>query len=190
MRVLMFYDRGRMVSVDIMSPVLTTSIRSQESMVRTPMRGQSSWAHTSTGKFHLKHAQTKSAFFVYCVTLCSHNDDGPNAVAPGADDDGSGTTTILEVYRALLAANFTPTSTVEFHWYAAEEGGYLGSAEIAQSYEDQGVHVIGMLQVRFFCGIQSLKTYQYCVHKMDATAWVSRGTREEIGVCTTFVDLR
>jgi hypothetical protein len=31
----------------------------------------------------------------------------PFLPAPGADDDGSGSMTILESYRALLAANFT-----------------------------------------------------------------------------------
>lgn len=33
---------------------------------------------------------------------------------------GSGTVTILEAYRALIAANFTPVHDVEFHWYSAE----------------------------------------------------------------------
>ena len=33
--------------------------------------------------------------------------------------EGSGTVTILEAYRALLAANFTPIHDVEFHWYSA-----------------------------------------------------------------------
>jgi len=32
---------------------------------------------------------------------------------------GSGTVTILEAYRALLAANYTPIHDVEFHWYSA-----------------------------------------------------------------------
>jgi Zn-dependent M28 family amino/carboxypeptidase len=31
----------------------------------------------------------------------------PFLAAPGADDDGSGSMTILESYRGLLAANFT-----------------------------------------------------------------------------------
>ncbi len=35
-------------------------------------------------------------------------------------DDGSGSVTILESYRALLAADFHPVRTVEFHWYSAE----------------------------------------------------------------------
>jgi len=38
----------------------------------------------------------------------------------GADDDGSGTVTILEAYRALLESDFRPNRTVEFHWYSAE----------------------------------------------------------------------
>lgn len=38
----------------------------------------------------------------------------------GADDDGSGTVTILEAYRALLASEFRPVRNVEFHWYSAE----------------------------------------------------------------------
>ena len=38
----------------------------------------------------------------------------------GADDDGSGSTSILEAYRALIAAGFQPERTVEFHWYSAE----------------------------------------------------------------------
>lgn len=33
---------------------------------------------------------------------------------------GSGTVTILEAYRALLAADFHPVENVEFHWYSAE----------------------------------------------------------------------
>lgn len=35
-------------------------------------------------------------------------------------DDGSGSVTILEAYRGLIAADFHPVRTVEFHWYSAE----------------------------------------------------------------------
>lgn len=38
----------------------------------------------------------------------------------GADDDGSGSMSILEGYRGLLEAGFRPELTVEFHWYSAE----------------------------------------------------------------------
>lgn len=36
---------------------------------------------------------------------------------------------------------------VEFHWYAAEEGGLLGSQDIASAYEKEGANVRGMLQM-------------------------------------------
>lgn len=44
----------------------------------------------------------------------------PFLPAPGADDDGSGSVTILEAYRGLISAGFQPKKTVEFHWYSAE----------------------------------------------------------------------
>ncbi|KAJ6629171.1 peptidase [Mycena sp. CBHHK59/15] len=105
------------------------------------------------------------------VIIGAHQDSTnmwPFLPAPGADDDGSGSVTILESYRALLAADFHPERTVEFHWYSAEEGGLLGSQAVAQAYEGR-VNVIAMSQ-------------------FDMTAWVKRGTREEVGIITDFTD--
>lgn len=74
-----------------------------------------------------------------------------------ADDDGSGTTSILEAFRVLASANFTPTAApVEFHWYSAEEAGLLGSQAIAKRYESDGAKVKGMIQMDMtgeFCHI-------------------------------------
>ncbi|KAG1211628.1 hypothetical protein G6F35_010466 [Rhizopus arrhizus] len=47
--------------------------------------------------------------------------------SPGADDDGSGTVTILEAFRSLVHNGFKPERPVEFHWYSGEEGGLLES---------------------------------------------------------------
>lgn len=70
--------------------------------------------------------------------------------APGADDDGSGTVTILEVLRVLLSDNDLAEgkaeNSIEFHWYAAEEGGMLGSQELFLEYERRGRDVGAMLQ--------------------------------------------
>jgi len=70
----------------------------------------------------------------------------PNGRAPGADDDGSGSVTILEVFRIIMENNFRPQRTLEFQWYAAEELGLLGSDDIAERYADDGRNVIAMLQ--------------------------------------------
>jgi bacterial leucyl aminopeptidase len=70
--------------------------------------------------------------------------------APGADDDGSGTMTILEVLRVLLSSKDIlegkAENTIEFHWYAAEEAGLLGSQDIFREYERTGRDVKAMLQ--------------------------------------------
>jgi leucyl aminopeptidase len=97
--------------------------------------------------------------------------------APGADDDGSGTVTILEALRVLLQSKDIlkgeAENTVEFHWYSAEEGGLLGSQAIFQSYEKEGRDVKAMLQ-------------------QDMTGYVQKtldaGEPESVGVITDFVD--
>ncbi|TDZ22903.1 Leucine aminopeptidase 1 [Colletotrichum sidae] len=97
--------------------------------------------------------------------------------APGADDDGSGSMTILEVLRTLLKSKDVvegkADNTIEFHWYSAEEGGLLGSQAIFKSYEHENRNVKAMLQ-------------------QDMTGFVQRtldaGQPESVGVITDFVD--
>jgi len=97
--------------------------------------------------------------------------------APGADDDGSGTVTILEALRVLLQdediVEGKATNTIEFHWYSAEEGGLLGSQAIFSSYHDEGRDIKAMLQ-------QDMTGY---VHKT-----IEAGEPESVGVITDFVD--
>ncbi|KAF7360232.1 Peptide hydrolase [Mycena venus] len=99
----------------------------------------------------------------------SINKKNPYLPAPGADDDGSGTVTILEAYRALLKSKYTPTTPLEFHFYSAEEGGGLGSQEIVAAYEAEGKEIKGMQQY-------------------DMTAWVASGSKEVVNIITTGVD--
>ena len=97
--------------------------------------------------------------------------------APGADDDGSGTVTILEALRVLLMdkdiAQGKAENTIEFHWYSAEEGGLLGSQAIFNSYRSSDRDVKAMLQ-------QDMTGYSQGT--LDA------GKPESVGVITDFVD--
>ncbi len=98
--------------------------------------------------------------------------------APGADDDGSGTVTILEAFRVLLASEEVvkgeAANTIEFHWYSAEEGGLLGSQAIFSKYEKDGRDVKAMLQ-------------------QDMTGYIQKtldaGEPESVGVITDYVSL-
>lgn len=65
--------------------------------------------------------------------------------APGADDNASGSSVVLETLRVLAEAGFAPENTLEFHWYAAEEAGLLGSADVWSSYKQDGKSVLGYL---------------------------------------------
>ncbi|CAG8749900.1 6856_t:CDS:2 [Cetraspora pellucida] len=89
--------------------------------------------------------------------------------APGADDDGSGTVTILEAFRVLAEGQFKPSRPVEFHWYSAEEGGLLGSQAIASHYEEVEIDVIAMLQ-------------------NDMTGFVGKKYPEAFGIVVDYVD--
>lgn len=66
----------------------------------------------------------------------------PSAKAPGADDNASGSVTILESLRVLAEGGFAPDNTLEFHWYGGEEIGLVGSAEIFADYSSKGKNVI------------------------------------------------
>lgn len=96
--------------------------------------------------------------------------------APGADDDGSGTVTILEAFRVLLQHSDAAgrlENTLEFHWYSAEEGGLLGSQAVFSAYERDGRDVKAMLQ-------QDMTGY--------VAATLDAGKPESVGVVVDYVD--
>jgi len=67
--------------------------------------------------------------------------------APGADDDASGIATITEIIRVAFANGWKPKRTVKFMGYAAEEVGLRGSNAIASRFHDDGIQVVGVLQL-------------------------------------------
>lgn len=67
--------------------------------------------------------------------------------APGADDDGTGTVNLIEIFRVLVSSGFKPTTPVEFQFYSGEEAGLLGSQAIASNYKNAGMSVKAMLQL-------------------------------------------
>ncbi|KAG2339020.1 Zn-dependent exopeptidase [Suillus weaverae] len=107
------------------------------------------------------------------IIVGAHQDSAnyrfPLLPAPGADDDGSGTVSILEAFRALVQSGFVPERPVEFHWYAGEEGGLLGSQEVVSEYKQFKKEVGAMIQ-------------------FDMTAYVPKGEVPVVTFITTDVD--
>lgn len=65
---------------------------------------------------------------------------------PGADDDGSGSVTVLETLRAILNSSLRFERTLYFVWYAAEEQGLIGSQVVANEFKEQNVPLRGVIQ--------------------------------------------
>jgi len=104
------------------------------------------------------------------VIVGAHEDSTSNGkTAPGADDDASGTATVLELFRVWAFSGLRPSRSIEFHTYAAEEAGLLGSQAIAASYQKQGVFVYGQMQ-------------------LDMTFYTKPGVTPVYGIITDFVD--
>ncbi|KAF8547264.1 Zn-dependent exopeptidase [Imleria badia] len=86
---------------------------------------------------------------------------------------------ILEAFRALVQAGFKPELPVEFHWYAAEEGGLLGSQDVASEYVYQRKDVAAMIQ---FARVLVPS------RERDMTAYVPKGADPNVTFITTDVD--
>jgi hypothetical protein len=65
--------------------------------------------------------------YIFCGHYDSFNQtDNPMIYAPGADDNASGTATVLEIARAMMISNYQPESTIKFIAFAAEELMFFG----------------------------------------------------------------
>jgi len=60
---------------------------------------------------------------------------------PGADDDGSGSVTVLEAARTVLASGMHFEKPIYFMWYAAEEEGLVGSDNVVGAFQDRHIPV-------------------------------------------------
>ena len=82
--------------------------------------------------------------------LCGHYDSITGVTerftrAPGADDNGSGTATVIEAARILRNYNFE--NTIKFIFFSAEEIGLLGSKTYAQEAAANGENILGVINL-------------------------------------------
>jgi hypothetical protein len=82
-----------------------------------------------------------------CLTNCIGGQNSyadPYTPAPGADDDASGTSVVMEAARVM--SKYKYNATIVFAAWTAEEIGLVGSNYYATNAADSGMDVEGMLQ--------------------------------------------
>ncbi|MCK5467018.1 MAG: M28 family peptidase, partial [Cyclobacteriaceae bacterium] len=78
--------------------------------------------------------------------LCAHYDDMPSgSLAPGADDNGSGTVSVLEAARVLSQYSFP--YTILYALWDEEEQGLVGAEYFAQNAASQGDSILGVINM-------------------------------------------
>jgi hypothetical protein len=71
--------------------------------------------------------QTARVQFLIDSLRKAHGGPRVDSIFNGADDDGSGTVTVLELAEAFALAKSKPKRSIVFVWHAGEEAGMLGS---------------------------------------------------------------
>lgn len=69
------------------------------------------------------------------------------APLPGADDDGSGTVTVMEVARTLLTSSMHFKKPIYLIWYAGEESDLLGSQAVIDYFQKQNISIDAVMQL-------------------------------------------
>ncbi|AWN72693.1 aminopeptidase LapA [Legionella anisa] len=82
---------------------------------------------------------------------------------PGAGDDGSGSSSIMEMARILLSSKTTFKRPIYIIWYAAEERGLVGSQYVVEHFMDNSIPVKAAIQ---------FDMTGYRVNPKDPTMWV------------------
>ena len=75
----------------------------------------------------------------------SYSSGDPLIFAPGADDNASGTSAVLEIARVLKEKNYQPESTIRFITFGAEEYGLWGSKNYALKAFNSGMDISIMI---------------------------------------------
>jgi hypothetical protein len=109
------------------------------------------------------------------VILSAHLDDAPwnsTPLAPGAEDNGSGSVTLLEAARLMRYYNFD--RTIKIIWFTGEEQGLVGSYAYVSDHDVSGV--VGVVNMDMF-GYDSNgdRCFELHVGNLDAS--------DEVGQC-------
>ncbi len=106
----------------------------------------------------------------------SINGGGSSLQAPGADDNATGSSAILECARILSQQNFE--YTIRLMFYCAEELGLVGSNYDATQLKAQGKDVVAMLNMDMIAHLEAGDTYDLDFATNDTNAALTQFCRD------------
>ena len=99
----------------------------------------------STSGKNILATQTGTEFQNRKYIICAHYDDMPGSIAPGADDNASGTAAVIEAARILSQYSFP--YTIVYALWDEEEQGSVGSAYYATQAYNEGDLILGVINL-------------------------------------------
>lgn len=117
----------------------------------------------------VKIGNQDTAGIVVGAHMDTMDNDWWDGFKPGADDDGSGTVTVLELARVLISSHATFNKPVYLMWYSAEERGLVGSKVVVQYFKKKNIPVKAVLH-------------------MDMTGYQNAGDEQKMWVITDNVN--
>jgi len=115
-----------------------------QSMGYSPQIVQWSAQHGDNIRVDIPGATKPTEWVVIGAHYDSINGQGSSFAAPGADDNGSGSSAVLEIARVLKTGGPFERS-IRLMWFAGEEYGLLGSNAAASTSASTGENIVGML---------------------------------------------
>jgi subtilisin-like proprotein convertase family protein len=104
------------------------------------------YQHYATNGYNVVATKTGTVYPNEQYIICAHYDDMPyGTLAPGADDNGSGTAAVLEAARVLSPYGFD--YTIKFIAFDEEEQGMIGSLAYADTAFKYGAVIRGVLNM-------------------------------------------
>ncbi|MEI6123477.1 MAG: M20/M25/M40 family metallo-hydrolase [Bacteroidota bacterium] len=100
---------------------------------------------------------------------CIVDSGDPFVVAPGANDNASGMSGIIEIARVMKAHAFAPKNTIDFVAFAAEEYDLNGSADYASKAVTTGANIVMMLNNDMISYDANSDPVNWTVNVMDYT---------------------
>ena len=106
------------------------------------------------------------------VIICAHYDSTSDisGKAPGADDNGSGTSAVIEAARVLRHYNFD--FTIKFCCWSAEEYGLYGSRHYANQAWEREEKIVGVINLDMIGFSNNLPEDLDVVHN-GSSAWIA-----------------